>query len=88
MLTHSDPYPEDGPALQVRRGGPFDDQGGVWEGTVTMTRPAHPISNLAQKARPRDKGYMATRILLQAGFSAVNIGGGYKTCNLFQPKGI
>jgi rhodanese-related sulfurtransferase len=25
------------------------------------------------------RGYLATRILLQAGFSAVNVGGGYKT---------
>ena len=31
------------------------------------------------------RGYLATRILLQAGFSAVNIGGGYKTHNLFYP---
>jgi hypothetical protein len=28
---------------------------------------------------------LATRILLQAGFAAVNIGGGYKTYKLFQP---
>jgi NADPH-dependent 2,4-dienoyl-CoA reductase/sulfur reductase-like enzyme/rhodanese-related sulfurtransferase len=31
------------------------------------------------------RGYLATRILLQAGLSAVNIGGGYKTFKLFQP---
>ena len=31
------------------------------------------------------RGYLATRILLQAGYSAVNIGGGYKTHNLFHP---
>ena len=31
------------------------------------------------------RGYLATRILLQAGFSAVNIGGGYKTHSLFYP---
>ena len=31
------------------------------------------------------RGYLATRILLQAGFTAVNIGGGYKTYRLFQP---
>jgi NADPH-dependent 2,4-dienoyl-CoA reductase/sulfur reductase-like enzyme/rhodanese-related sulfurtransferase len=31
------------------------------------------------------RGYLATRILLQAGFAAVNIGGGYKTYKLFQP---
>jgi NADPH-dependent 2,4-dienoyl-CoA reductase/sulfur reductase-like enzyme/rhodanese-related sulfurtransferase len=29
------------------------------------------------------RGYLATRILLQAGLSAVNIGGGYKTYKLF-----
>lgn len=34
------------------------------------------------------RGYLATRILLQAGFSAVNIGGGYKTFKLFHPKGL
>lgn len=32
------------------------------------------------------RGYLATRILLQAGLSAVNIGGGYKTFKLFQPN--
>ena len=32
------------------------------------------------------RGYLATRILLQAGFSAVNVGGGYMTYKLFQPS--
>ena len=32
------------------------------------------------------RGYLATRILLQTGFSAVNVGGGYKTYKLFQPS--
>jgi NADPH-dependent 2,4-dienoyl-CoA reductase/sulfur reductase-like enzyme/rhodanese-related sulfurtransferase len=32
------------------------------------------------------RGYLATRILLQAGFKAVNIGGGYKTYQLLHPK--
>jgi rhodanese-related sulfurtransferase len=32
------------------------------------------------------RGYLATRILVQAGFSVANIGGGYKTYCLFQPK--
>jgi NADPH-dependent 2,4-dienoyl-CoA reductase/sulfur reductase-like enzyme/rhodanese-related sulfurtransferase len=31
------------------------------------------------------RGYLATRILLQAGFSAVNVGGGYKTYRLLFP---
>lgn len=31
------------------------------------------------------RGYLATRILLQSGRSAVNISGGYKTFKLFQP---
>jgi NADPH-dependent 2,4-dienoyl-CoA reductase/sulfur reductase-like enzyme/rhodanese-related sulfurtransferase len=31
------------------------------------------------------RGYLATRILLQAGFPAVNIGGGFKTFQLFHP---
>jgi rhodanese-related sulfurtransferase len=31
------------------------------------------------------RGYLATRILRQAGFSAANIGGGYKTYLLFHP---
>ena len=30
------------------------------------------------------RGYLATRILLQAGFSAANVGGGYKTYKLFE----
>jgi rhodanese-related sulfurtransferase len=31
------------------------------------------------------RGYLATRILIQAGFSADNIGGGYTTYKLFHP---
>ncbi len=31
------------------------------------------------------RGYIATRILLQAGYSVANIGGGFKTYKLFQP---
>ena len=32
------------------------------------------------------RGYLATRILQQAGFSAANIGGGYKTYRLWYPQ--
>lgn len=32
------------------------------------------------------RGYLATRILLQAGYSVENLGGGYKTYLLFQPE--
>jgi rhodanese-related sulfurtransferase len=32
------------------------------------------------------RGYLATRILRQAGLAAANIGGGYKTFRLFNPK--
>lgn len=32
------------------------------------------------------RGYLATRILLQTGYSAANVGGGYKTYQLFQPS--
>ena len=31
------------------------------------------------------RGYLATRILMQAGFEVSNLGGGYKTYSLFQP---
>lgn len=31
------------------------------------------------------RGYLATRILLQAGYEAANVGGGFKTYRLFQP---
>ena len=34
------------------------------------------------------RGYLATRILLQAGFPAANIGGGYETYKLFHPRDI
>ncbi|MCI0457769.1 MAG: FAD-dependent oxidoreductase [Gemmataceae bacterium] len=33
------------------------------------------------------RGYLATRILLQAGFTALNLGGGYRTYRLFPPNG-
>jgi NADPH-dependent 2,4-dienoyl-CoA reductase/sulfur reductase-like enzyme/rhodanese-related sulfurtransferase len=32
------------------------------------------------------RGYLATRVLLQEGFSAVNVGGGYKTYRLLHPN--
>jgi rhodanese-related sulfurtransferase len=32
------------------------------------------------------RGYLATRILLQSGFSAANVSGGYKTYRLFHPS--
>ena len=32
------------------------------------------------------RGYVATRILLQTGYSAVNVGDGFKTYKLFQPS--
>jgi rhodanese-related sulfurtransferase len=56
-----------------------------------------PVDHLRSRLRdlPRDRqiavycqvgqrGYLATRILLQHGFNASNIGGGYKTYSLFQ----
>jgi len=33
------------------------------------------------------RGYIATRILLQSGWEAANVGGGYKTYRLFYPNG-
>jgi rhodanese-related sulfurtransferase len=33
------------------------------------------------------RGYLATRILRQRGFNAVNVGGGYKTYRLHRPAG-
>jgi rhodanese-related sulfurtransferase len=32
------------------------------------------------------RGYLATRILRQAGFVAANVGGGYKTYQLWRPN--
>jgi rhodanese-related sulfurtransferase len=32
------------------------------------------------------RGYLATRILRQAGYAAANVGGGYRTFGLFHPK--
>jgi rhodanese-related sulfurtransferase len=52
-------------------------------------------SRLAELARDREiavycqvgqRGYLATRILLQAGFKVVNIGGGFKTYKLAHPS--
>jgi rhodanese-related sulfurtransferase len=40
--------------------------------------------NLAVYCQVGQRGYLATRILLQAGFRAKNIAGGYKTFELFQ----
>ena len=41
---------------------------------------------LAAYCQVGQRGYLATRILLQAGFFAANVGGGYKTYKLFQPS--
>ena len=41
--------------------------------------------NIAAYCQVGQRGYLATRILLQSGFSASNIGGGYSTYKLFQP---
>jgi NADPH-dependent 2,4-dienoyl-CoA reductase/sulfur reductase-like enzyme/rhodanese-related sulfurtransferase len=41
--------------------------------------------NIAAYCQVGQRGYLATRILLQSGFSASNIGGGYQTYKLFQP---
>ncbi len=41
---------------------------------------------IAAYCKVGQRGYLATRILLQAGFSAANIGGGLKTYKLFQPS--
>lgn len=40
---------------------------------------------LATYCQVGQRGYLATRILLQAGISAVNVGGGYTTYRLFRP---
>ncbi len=41
---------------------------------------------LAVYCQVGQRGYLATRILQQAGFPAANIGGGYKTYKLWQPS--
>jgi rhodanese-related sulfurtransferase len=41
---------------------------------------------IASYCQVGQRGYLATRILLQEGFSAVNVGGGYKTYQLLHPK--
>jgi rhodanese-related sulfurtransferase len=52
-------------------------------------------SRLGELSRDRDvtaycqvgqRGYLATRILQQAGFKAANLGGGYRTYRLFHPQ--
>jgi len=40
---------------------------------------------IASYCQVGQRGYMATRILVQAGLLAVNIGGGFKTCQLVDP---
>ena len=44
-----------------------------------------PDREIAAYCQVGQRGYLATRILRQKGFSASNIGGGYKTYRLFQP---
>jgi NADPH-dependent 2,4-dienoyl-CoA reductase/sulfur reductase-like enzyme/rhodanese-related sulfurtransferase len=42
--------------------------------------------DIAAYCQVGQRGYLATRILQQAGFSAANVGGGYKTYRLFEPS--
>ena len=44
-------------------------------------------AEIAAYCQVGQRGYLATRILLQSGFRASNIGGGYKTYMLFHPGG-
>ena len=53
-------------------------------GLVSMNFPK--TEKLPPIARSGSEGYLATRILRQKGFDAVNVGGGYKTYRLFHPK--
>jgi NADPH-dependent 2,4-dienoyl-CoA reductase/sulfur reductase-like enzyme/rhodanese-related sulfurtransferase len=79
--------------LDVRTHGEFN--GGHLPGATNI--PIEELrSRLAELPRHRpiacycqvgQRGYLATRILLQAGFDAVNIGGGYKTYQMHHPKG-
>jgi NADPH-dependent 2,4-dienoyl-CoA reductase/sulfur reductase-like enzyme/rhodanese-related sulfurtransferase len=79
--------------LDVRT--PQEFEGGHIPGAVNV-----PVDDLRSRLSelPRDReiasycqvgqrGYLATRILRQAGFKATNIGGGYKTYRLFHPDG-
>jgi NADPH-dependent 2,4-dienoyl-CoA reductase/sulfur reductase-like enzyme/rhodanese-related sulfurtransferase len=85
--------PEHGPyLLDVRTAQEFD--AGHIPGAVNV-----PVDELRPRLGqlPRDRemavycqvgqrGYLATRILRQAGFNAANLGGGYRTYQLFHPK--
>jgi NADPH-dependent 2,4-dienoyl-CoA reductase/sulfur reductase-like enzyme/rhodanese-related sulfurtransferase len=44
-----------------------------------------PDREIAAYCQVGQRGYLATRILRQAGFKAANVGGGYKTYRLFRP---
>lgn len=86
------PAPEQDFLLDVRT--PQEFESGHIPGAVNI-----PVDDLRFRLGelPRDRkiaaycqvgqrGYLATRILVQSGFSAANIGGGYKTYKLFQPS--
>lgn len=45
-----------------------------------------PDQEIAAYCQVGQRGYLATRILLQTGFSAVNVSGAYKTYKLFHPS--
>ena len=78
--------------LDVRT--PAEFTAGAMPGAINI-----PVDDLRQRLGelPRDRpiavycqvgqrGYLATRILRQAGFQAANVGGGMKTYRLFQPQ--
>ena len=54
-------------------------------GAVIMPTNRIAAARVRLHLRLPQRGYLATRILQQAGFPAANIGGGYKTYRLFSP---
>ena len=57
-----------------------------WTSCGRDWRVAPPIANIAVYCQVGQRGYLATRILRQAGRRAANLGGGYKTYRLFHPE--
>jgi hypothetical protein len=55
------------------------------EHTVGKSRASDGCGDLPKQSGG-NRGYLATCILREAGFDAVNVGGGYKTYTLFQPS--
>jgi len=73
VFTHPDPYPENGPALQIHRTAVrHNDQGPPSKEAGTMTTTSMLISDVAKEVQLADKGILSRTLFNEVRLKAVN----------------